>query len=119
MGGRAKLVTPYTRGSVSLSLFHTGARAEAWLLLYIHAEASLYFNSSPAWDREGGRSSEVAGEQVGVHGGGHEAQLDVAAHVDIESKVECNRSFYSFKRLDPGAFTVGLMGSTCICTAQP
>jgi len=36
----------------------------------------------------------------------------VAAQLDIESKVRKQFLMFSFKRLDPGAFNVGLTGST-------
>jgi hypothetical protein len=35
----------------------------------------------------------------------------------LKAKVESNLSYFSFKRLGPGAFNVGLIGSTC--TALP
>jgi len=44
----------------------------------------------------------------------------VAAQVEIENKIEAvesNLSYFSFKRLIPGAFNVGWIGSTC--TALP
>ena len=43
--------------------------------------------------------------------------LDVAAQVEIEAKLESSLSYSSFKRLVPGALNVGLIGSTC--TALP
>jgi hypothetical protein len=48
----------------------------------------------------------------------HERQVlllgrEVAAQVEIVVKVESNLSCVSFERLVPGAFIVGLIGSTC------
>jgi hypothetical protein len=42
--------------------------------------------------------------------------LGAAAQVEIESKFESTLSLFSFKRLVPGAFTVGLIGSNCTAT---
>jgi hypothetical protein len=36
----------------------------------------------------------------------------MAAQVEFEAKFEGGSSYYSFKRLDPGAFNVGVIGST-------
>jgi hypothetical protein len=40
--------------------------------------------------------------------------LDVAAQVGIKVKLESSLSNFSFRHLVPGAFNVGLIGSTCI-----
>ena len=41
----------------------------------------------------------------------------VVAQVEFESEFESNSSYFSFKRLVPGAFNLVLIGSTC--TALP
>ena len=43
--------------------------------------------------------------------------LGVAAQVEFESKFESDLKCFSFKRLVPGTFNTGLIGSTC--TALP
>jgi len=45
------------------------------------------------------------------------AHRDVAAQVKLKAIFESNSSCYSFKRLIPGAFDAGLIGSSC--TALP
>jgi hypothetical protein len=39
--------------------------------------------------------------------------LDVAAHFNLKAKLESGSSYFSFKRLVPGAFNVVLIVSTC------
>jgi hypothetical protein len=41
----------------------------------------------------------------------------VAAQADLKARVESESLTFSFKRLAPGAFNMGLIGSTC--TASP
>jgi len=48
------------------------------------------------------------GDAVGV---GKHVDLGVAAQLEIESKFESSQSHFSFRRLDPGALNVGLVGS--------
>jgi len=63
----------------------------------------------------GGGGAGGGGEGGGGDGGG--GGLGGAAQVEIESKIESTSSYFSFKRLVPGGFNLGLIGSTC--TAPP
>jgi len=102
------------------------------------------FNTSFDWFQGSGFRVSCLGLELVVHGGhevhpvaerrrtggaalGHAAltqrlrgrvlDLAVAAQAEFESKVSRRSSYYSCKRLAPGAFNMGFIGSTC--TALP
>ena len=43
----------------------------------------------------------------------HQQALVVAAQVNLKAKLESNLSYFSFRRLVPGAFNLVFMGWTC------
>ncbi len=66
------------------------------------------------------RVAEVVKHRIAGHGqraeGGH---LVLAAQFELDSKLESGLSYFGFKRLVPGAFNVGLIGSICNALPRP